>query len=128
VKPEEIEEGRSLSVQFARFAAWILAATIALLTLVPPAARPTTALPHDLEHAAIFAAAGAAFAIAYRSRLFSLIKGAILYAAVLELAQFLVPGRHARIEDFVVDAASSCGMIIVCDIVLRAPSSRAGGQ
>ena len=117
-----------MSVQFARFAAWILAATITLLTLVPPWARPSTALPHDLEHAAIFVAAGAAFAIAYRGRSLSLIIGAILYSAVLELAQLLVPGRHARIEDFVVDAASACGVILVCDIVLRAPSSRARGQ
>ena len=85
-------------------------------------------IAHDLEHAAIFVAAGAAFAIAYRGRSLSLIIGAILYSAVLELAQLLVPGRHARIEDFVVDAASACGVILVCDIVLRAPSSRARGQ
>jgi hypothetical protein len=49
-----------LITQLARFAAWILAAAIIVLTLVPPTMRPVTVLRHDIEHAAIFAAAGVA--------------------------------------------------------------------
>ena len=48
--------------------AWACIATIAVLSLVAPSLRPVTVLPHDLEHAAIFALAacagvGAAFVI-----------------------------------------------------------------
>ena len=83
-------------------------------------------MPHDLEHAAIFAVAVAAFAVAYRGRSLSLALSAIVYSAALELAQLLVPGRHARMEDFLVDALSACLMILVCDIVLRSPSLQRG--
>jgi VanZ family protein len=117
-----------IAQQFARFAAWSLAVTIAVLMLVPPSLRPTMGISHDLEHAGIFAAAGAAFAIAYRGRLFPLMMWAILYSAALELAQLLVPGRHARIEDFLVDAVSACGMILACDVALRAPSGQTSGR
>jgi VanZ family protein len=117
-----------LITQLARFAAWTLAAMIAVLTVVPPWMRPVTILWHDIEHAAIFAAAGAAFAIAYRGRSLSLILAATAYAAVLELAQLLVPGRHARMEDFLVDAASACCLILVCDVVFRAAPNRASSK
>jgi VanZ family protein len=31
----------------------------------------------------------------------------------LELLQLLVPGRHARLEDFIVDAIAACAGIVV---------------
>jgi len=52
-----------------RTMAWTLAAIIVVLSLGPVWLRPETGLPRWAEHAAIFAALGAAFAISYRNRL-----------------------------------------------------------
>jgi len=48
--------------------AWACIAAIAVLSLVAPAWRPVTALPHNLEHAAIFAIAGFAAGLGYPNR------------------------------------------------------------
>jgi VanZ family protein len=38
---------------------------------------------------------------------------AVTLIGVLELLQLLVPGRHARLEDFIVDAIAACvGFVI----------------
>ena len=34
--------------------------------------------------------------------------GLVLFAGAIELAQLFVPGRHARLSDFVVDALAAC--------------------
>jgi VanZ family protein len=105
--------------KLARISAWVLAAAIAVLTLAPPVLRPVTGLPRELKHAVIFAAAGAAFAVGYRGRLAALVMLAVVYSGALELAQTMVPGRHARLSDFMTDATSACLMILFCDVVLR---------
>jgi hypothetical protein len=45
-------------------AAWLLAATIVVLSLGPPSVRPVTGAAHDLEHLLIFLATGVAFGFA----------------------------------------------------------------
>jgi VanZ family protein len=102
----------------ARFAAWALLAAIVVLTLVPPSERPVTGLPRELEHSVIFAAAGAAFAIAYRGRITVLVL-AVICSGALEFAQSFVPGRHARVGNFMTDALSACLMLVFCDVILR---------
>src|SRR5690242_11406269 len=102
--------------------AWFLAATIVILTVVPPSFRPVTGLPHALEHFAMFALCGGAFGVAYR--LGGVLEGAVLvaFAGAIELLQLIVPGRHARLTDFLVDAiASGVGMLIgrAASIMLR---------
>jgi VanZ family protein len=91
-----------------RAAAWLVLAVIVVLSLVPPAARPTTAVPHDFEHAGIFLLDGIAFGMAYLGFQRRLIIGAVAFSGGIELAQLMVPGRHSRISDFVVDAAAAC--------------------
>lgn len=98
----------------ARVVAWAFACAIVVLSVVPPDLRPVTSLPHDVEHFGIFWATGFAFALGYRHRnalLFALLVG---FAAVIEVAQLFVPGRHARLSDFVVDAFAICtGLLAV---------------
>jgi hypothetical protein len=79
----------------ARIAAWILAALIVTLSLVPPTLRPETGAPHSLEHFIIFAATGFAFGLGYKRKhdLLAILSGTI------EIAQLFVPGRHARLGD-----------------------------
>ena len=88
--------------------AWACIAAIAVLSLVAPAWRPVTALPHGLEHAAIFALAGLAGGLGYPARP-ALTAGAfVIFAGAIELAQIPLPGRHARLSDFVIDALAAC--------------------
>ncbi len=100
-------------MKLARITAWSLAIVIVFLTMCPPGIRPVTELPHDTEHAVIFGVTGLAFSLGYPNRLATILWGAIASTMLLELAQALVPGRHSRFSDFVVDAiAASLGAAI----------------
>ena len=92
----------------ARIAAWLLIVAITVLSLVPPRLRPETGVPHNLEHFAIFAAAGLAFGFGYSRRPTSVAIALLIFAVGIELAQTLVPGRHARLSDLIVDAFAMC--------------------
>jgi len=102
-----------------RAAAWSLAGLITILSLVPPNLRPETPLPHDFEHFAIFAAAGWAFGMGYSDRKFTIV-WLLFFAGALELAQLTVPGRHARINDFIVDGIA----LVIADVVGAAFAKR----
>jgi len=91
-----------------RVVAWLALAAIILLSLVPPGGRPTTFVPHKIEHAGIFFADGIAFGFAYLGYEWLLGIGAVIFCAAIELAQLMIPGRHARLSDFFVDAAAVC--------------------
>jgi VanZ family protein len=114
-----IEYGLRLVQYAARIVAWLLAAIITVLSLVPPELRPQTSAPHNIEHFAIFAAAGLAFGLGYSRRLAVVLPGLLTFAGAIELAQILVPGRHARLSDFIVDAVAMCGSAAVCSIGAR---------
>jgi VanZ family protein len=88
-----------------RIAAWLVLVTIVVLSVVPPRDRPVTPAPHDFEHIAIFLAAGLAFGLGYSRHLLQIF-GLIAFSAAIELIQLAIPGRHARVSDFVVDALS----------------------
>jgi len=89
-------------------AAWLLAGTIVVLSLGPPSVRPVTGAAHALEHLLIFLATGMAFGLGYPRRVWLLTIALPTFAAAIEVAQNWVPGRHARMSDFLVDAAASC--------------------
>jgi VanZ family protein len=91
-----------------RIFAWLLAAAVTFATLGPPRYRPHSNLGQDGEHALAFVLVGLAFGLAYtRNRL--LTAGiAVVMIGVIEILQLWMPGRHARVEDFVVDALAAC--------------------
>jgi|SRR5581483_9436766 len=95
-----------------RIFAWLLAAAVTFATLGPARYRPHSNLGQDGEHALAFVLIGLAFGLAYpRHRM--IVPVTIVLAGVLELLQLLVPGRHARLEDFIVDALAACvGFVI----------------
>jgi VanZ family protein len=107
-----------------RAAACLLAAAIAALSLVPPVLRPTTAAGHGVEHLAIFLAAGLAFGLGYNFRHSYQAVGFVAFAGAVELAQFWVPGRHARMSDFIVDATSACVGIGVAWLIRSRKATR----
>src|SRR4051794_40921466 len=96
-----------------RIIAWFLTAAVTFATLGPPSYRPHSALGQDAEHALAFVLVGLAFGLAYpRRRLFTA-GVAVVLIGVLELLQLWMPGRHARLEDFIVDALAACAGIAV---------------
>jgi VanZ family protein len=99
-----------------RIFAWLLAAAVTFATLSPPRYRPHSNLGQDGEHALAFVLIGVAFGLAYpRHRL--TVAVAIVLIGVLELLQFLVPGRHARLEDFIVDALAACVGFVIAALI-----------
>jgi VanZ family protein len=95
-----------------RIFAWLLAAAVTFATLGPPRYRPHSNLGQDGEHALAFVLLGLAFGLAYPRHRMTVVL-AVGLIGVLELLQFLVPGRHARLEDFIVDALAACiGFVI----------------
>src|SRR3954453_18617805 len=96
-----------------RIIAWLLTAAVTFATLGPPSYRPHSALGQDAEHALAFVLVGLAFGLAYpRRRLFTA-GVAVVLIGVLELLQLWMPGRHARLEDFIVDALAACAGIAI---------------
>jgi VanZ family protein len=92
--------------QAARIVAWSLAAAIVVLSVIPPALRPETAAPHNFEHFLIYWPTGLASGLGFRRRLGLLAILLLIFTGSVEIAQLFVPGRHARLSDFVVDASA----------------------
>ena len=89
-------------------AAWVLIAAVTFATLGPPRYRPMTALGQDGEHALAFVLVGLAVGLAWPRHPWRTAVIAVVLTGVVELLQFLAPGRHARLEDFIVDAVTLC--------------------
>ena len=90
-----------------RLASWSLAVIILALSIVPATVRPVTGTGQNFEHVLAFMALGATFGLGYPrvpARLFIALP---LFAGAVELSQLLVPSRHARMGDFVVDAGAA---------------------
>jgi VanZ family protein len=96
-----------------RIFAWLLAAAVTFATLGPPRFRPHSDFGQDGEHALAFVLVGLAFGLAYtRNRLLTSAV-AVVMIGVIEILQLWAPGRHARFEDFVVDAVAACAGLII---------------
>jgi hypothetical protein len=104
----------------ARISAWCLAATIVILSLVPPSLRPETGAPHSLEHLTIFVATGFAFGLGYKRGNFLLAILLVIFSGAIEIAQLFMPGRHARLSDFIIDTVAACiGLVMSSLFSLR---------
>ena len=102
-----------------RSVGWIMLSAIVVLSVGPPSWRPTTFVPHEIEHASICLTAGILFGTAYLGREWILSVGAIVFCAAIELAQLFIPGRHARLSDFIVDASAAVFGVFVGRLLLR---------
>jgi VanZ family protein len=93
--------------RFFQVAAWLLLLAIIVLSVVPPEDRPVTPAPSDIEHLAIFLLTGLSFALGYSRQHLLQGFGLITFAAMIEIVQVAIPGRHSRLSDFLVDALSA---------------------
>lgn len=82
---------------------------LAIVTLGPLGLRPETGLPHQVERGLMYLLLGALIALALRPRWVMAALLIIAIAALLELLQFLVPGRDPRLLDFFSKATGGCG-------------------
>src|SRR5262249_52913575 len=94
--------------QAARIAGWLLLFAIAFLSLSPASLRPVTLVGHTMEHFLVHVLVGGLFGIGYSKRPRLLVLSLVGLTATIELAQLFVPGRHARLRDFVIDAGAAC--------------------
>src|ERR1700681_3877372 len=90
-----------------RLCAWLLAAAVTFATLGPPRFRPHSNFGHDGEHALAFVLLGLAFGLAYTRNRLPTAAISVVMIGVIEILQLWAPGRHARLEDFVVDALAA---------------------
>ena len=91
-----------------RIAGWLLLAAIVFFSLSPALYRPITPLGHTREHFLIHVLLGLAFGIGYAKRRWLVALSLVALTGAIELAQLFVPGRHARLRDFVIDAGAAC--------------------
>jgi VanZ family protein len=91
-----------------RLFAWLLAAAVTFATLGPPRFRPHSNLGQDGEHALAFILLGLAFGVAYTRHRLRTAAISVVMIGALEILQHWAPGRHARLEDFIVDALAAC--------------------
>ena len=110
-----------------RLFAWGLAAAIAFATLGPAEQRPHSNLGQNGEHALAFVLLGLAFGLApIRNRVLTACF-VIAFTGLIEVLQFWAPGRHARLEDFVVDALAACaGLAVAAGVGLDRSGDRSG--
>jgi VanZ family protein len=99
--------------------AWLLVVVILGLSVVPASNRPVTGAPHNVEHFAIFALTGLLFGLGYGSHYLSQAACLVVFAGLVEVVQYWVPGRHARLNDFIVDAISACAGLLAASIAIR---------
>jgi VanZ family protein len=107
-----------------RAAAWLLIVAILALSLVPASQRPVTGMPHNMEHFAIFTLTGLVFGLGYRLHHLSQAAGLIAFAGAVEIAQYCVPGRHARISDFIVHTIAVCISLTAAWLAIQAVTRR----
>jgi VanZ family protein len=90
-----------------RIFAWLLAAAVTFATLGSPRFRPHSPLGQDGEHALAFVLLGLAFGLAYRRHRLLTSAISVVMIGAIEILQLWAPGRHARLEDFAVDALAA---------------------
>ena len=113
-----------ISLLILRLVAWFLAITIVIFSLVPANIRPVTGAPQPVEHFAIYALTGLAFGFGYKRREVLLAGLLVIFSGAVEFAQLAVPGRHARVSDFVIDAIAVVTGLFVASHLSRYISLR----
>jgi|SRR4029077_8683192 VanZ family protein len=98
-----------------RWLTWACVALLAILSLTPRDYMVRTGASEQLEHFVAYLGTGAIASIGYGRRVAAfLIAGPLCgYAALLEIGQIWVPGRHSRVIDFAASAAGAAAGVVL---------------
>ncbi len=99
--------------RLSRLLFWLGLAGIALVTLGPIGLRPESGLPPQVERFGAFLAISLLFTLGYPSRRVIGWLALFAVAALLEILQNEVPGRHGRLIDFDAKAAGVAAGAVV---------------
>nr|WP_310094445.1 MULTISPECIES: VanZ family protein [Bosea] len=117
---------RDQSRKMALAAGWIVLAIIIWASVSSIDKRPDSGLSVNLERELAFALLGMFFAIAARMPILIVFLYMLAFTASLETLQDYVPGRHGRVEDFIVKSLGvAVGMTI--GVMIKAWADRARG-
>jgi len=105
----------------AGWGAWGLLFALLVASVVPEGVRPVVVPWHYVEHMLAFGMLGTTFAVAYRKQAVALIVGLTSFALIVELSQTILPTRHARWQDFVVNLVAVYAGLFVGRLLLKAP-------
>lgn len=100
---------------------------IAISTVSPIYVRPMSGLPPDIERFAAFAIVGGFFVLGAPQRWPSIVLLVVIVAALLEIGQEAVPGRHGTVHDFMVKAvggAAGAGAALFLNAIVRRSLAR----
>jgi VanZ family protein len=106
-----------------RVTAWLIPSAAIVMSVVPPELRPMTGMSHVLEHFIWFFVCGIIFATEWPKAKLSVYVAGVTFCGVVELVQLWVPGRHARLSDFLVDACATAAGISLTRIIRNVRSS-----
>lgn len=114
-----------MGLHLLRPASWGCWLALAVLSLLPAEEMVRTSLGGHVEHAAAYAGAALVTGLAYRARALTGIAALlVLYAAALEGAQRLSPGRHAAVGDWIASSAGVLAGAALAALALRASRPR----
>lgn len=106
----------TMTEKLLKAAAWFSLLGLVILTIIPADERPISGIQHDLEHFIAFSPAGFLLGLAYADRIRWLYPAVLAFALALELSQIALPSRHARVNDFIVDAVAACLGLAVAQV------------
>ena len=96
-------------IRWTRVAAWVATLVLAVASWTPAEDMIRTGMGGLYEHAIAYFVTGTAFMWGYRDRSpWQFVVALSIYAAVLEVGQLAVPGRHAGLLDW---AAGATGVL-----------------
>jgi VanZ family protein len=104
-----------------RAVGWTCVVAIVMLSLVPGNERPYTGLPGQIDHVIAYCGTAGLLGLGYPTTKvrFEIVAMLALLAAVLEVAQLWVPGRHSQFIDFAMSSGGACLGLSVVAIVDR---------
>jgi VanZ family protein len=108
-------------LRLSRAIGWACVAAIIVLSLVPGDERPHTGLAGQIEHALAYFGTAVFLALGFRTMrdrvaVISLLVG---LAAVLELIQRMIPGRHAQFIDWFASSLGAAAGVLAIILLER---------
>jgi VanZ family protein len=101
--------------------AWAVLFGLLIASVVPAGVRPVMVPWQYVEHMLAFGTLGMTFALAYRRQPMIWILGLTSFVVLIEIAQMILPTRHARWQDVVVNLVSVYAGLVLGRLLQKSP-------